>query len=180
MKTKKKKVIPPEDEPTVEIVNDEPFVPFDCETTDKLPVLPAEEGLPPAVDVAPATVAESTVATIEERSPGEKTFPSLYDTLPTTFGAILLGGLVVGGVQMVVRRIFEREKKEHKALTQFVTSMFALIVGIWIADKLIAGPSADLLWEQESRDVLIFIKDITLMVFAYYFGVKAQAPKDDD
>ena len=55
MKNKKKKVIPPEDEPTVEIVNDEPFVPFDCETTDRLPVLPVEEGLPPAVEVAPAT-----------------------------------------------------------------------------------------------------------------------------
>jgi hypothetical protein len=109
----------------------------------------------------------------------EKTFPSLYDSIPTTFGAIALGMLVLTGVQLIVKRIFDREKKDHKALTQFVTSMFALIVGIWIADKLIAGPSTDILWEQESRDVLVFIKDITLMVFAYYFGVKAQAPKDE-
>ena len=109
----------------------------------------------------------------------EKTFPSLYDSIPTTFGAIALGMIVLAGVQLIVKRIFDLEKKDHKALTQFVTSMFALIVGVWIADKLIAGPSTDILLEQESRDVLVFIKDTTLMVFAYYFGVKAQAPKDE-
>ena len=109
----------------------------------------------------------------------EKTFPSLYDSIPTTFGAIALGMIVLAGVQLIVKRIFDLEKKDQKALTQFFTSMFALIVGVWIADKLIAGPSTDILLEQESRDVLVFIKDTTLMVFAYYFGVKAQAPKDE-
>jgi hypothetical protein len=51
-------------------------------------------------------------------------------------------------------------------------------VGIWIADKLIAGPSAQLLYEGESEEVLSFIKDITLMVFAYYFGTKANSNDD--
>ena len=81
---------------------------------------------------------------------------------------------------MKVKHIFDTQKKEHKALTQFVTTMFALIVGIWIADKLIAGPDTELLAESESRDVLNFIKDTTLMVFAYYFGTKAQVPTDEN
>ena len=119
-----------------------------------------------------------TTAQIAVDADGHKIYPSLFDTIPTSFLAIMIGVLIIGGIQWLVRKIFEHEKKEHKALTQFVTSMFAFIVGIWIADKLIAGPSAQLLWENESRDVLNFIKDITLMVFAYYFGTKAQTPQE--
>ena len=127
------------------------------------------------------TNSETHVAqTVAFDKDGDKIYPSLFDTIPTSFVAIAVGIFIIGGIQWIVRKIFEKEKKEHKALTQFVTSMFAFIVGIWIADKLIAGPSAQLLWENESRDVLTFIKDITLMVFAYYFGTKAQVPQDDD
>ena len=133
---------------------------------------PSEETV---VVETPATTAHEVMLDKD----GNKIFPSLYDTIPSTFGAILIGGLIIGGIQWIVKKIYEREKKEHKALTQFVTSMFAFIVGIWIADKLIAGPSAQLLWESESKEVLTFIKDITLMVFAYYFGTKAQSPKED-
>lgn len=111
---------------------------------------------------------------------GDKIYPSLYDTIPTTFGAILIGAGIIGGIQWVVRKIFDREKKEHKALTQFVTAMFALIVGVWIADKIIAGPTANILDPTESKELLTFIKDITLMVFAYYFGTKANVPPDDE
>lgn len=128
--------------------------------------------------VEPEKQETTTTAQVMVDAEGNKIFPSLYDTIPSTFGAIILGGLIVGGIQWIVWNIFQREKKEHKALTQFVTSMFAFIVGIWIADKIIAGPSAQLLWESESSDVLSFIKDITLMVFAYYFGTKAQTPQD--
>ena len=109
----------------------------------------------------------------------EKTYPSLYDTLPTTVGAIAIGIGIIGGIQWTVSRIFKQEKAEHKALTQFVTSMFALIVGVWIADKLIAGPSTELISKEESSQLLTFIKDITLMVFSYYFGTKANIPPDD-
>ena len=107
-----------------------------------------------------------------------KVYPSLYDTLPTTVAAIAIGIGIIGGIQWVVRRIFASEKMEHKALTQFVTAMFALIVGVWIADKLIAGPSTELLLPGESSQLLTFIKDITLMVFSYYFGTKANVPSD--
>jgi uncharacterized protein YneF (UPF0154 family) len=107
-----------------------------------------------------------------------KVYPSLYDTIPTTIAAIAIGVGIIGGIQWTVRKIFSSEKMEHKALTQFVTAMFALIVGVWIADKLIAGPSTELLLPEESTQLLTFIKDITLMVFSYYFGTKANVPTD--
>jgi len=134
----------------------------------------------------PAVIEESdkneeltATAELRERANGKENYPSLYDTIPTTFGAIVLGVGIIAGIQWIVRKIFEREKAEHKALTQFVTSMFALIAGLWVADKLIAGPDTELLLPGESTSVLTFIKDITLMVFSYYFGTKANVPPDE-
>jgi hypothetical protein len=151
---------------------------------------PLDDNAPP---LAAAPAEETTAAPVEVESKkedvasyemqvdknGDKIYPSLYDTLPTTFGAIVIGMMIIGTIQWVVKKIYDNQKKESKALTQFVTAMFALIVGIWIADKLIAGPSAQLLYETESREVLTFIKDITLMVFAYYFGTKTQSEGSD-
>lgn len=129
----------------------------------------------PAEVVGPT---ETTPVIVAQHTPLDKGYPSLYDTLPTTVAAIAIGIGIIGGIQWTVRRIFAREKADHKALTQFVTSMFALIVGVWIADKLIAGPSTELLEANESSQLLTFIKDITLMVFSYYFGTKANVPID--
>jgi hypothetical protein len=135
----------------------------------------------PTVADAPVEVAGpvETASVVVHQPPSEKVYPSLYDTLPTTIAAIAIGIGIIGGIQWTVRKIFAKEKADHKALTQFVTSMFALIVGVWIADKLIAGPSTELLEADESSQLLTFIKDITLMVFSYYFGTKAQVPADD-
>lgn len=146
-----------------------------------LPPVEEEVATPVTANEAPQVnlAVEEVAQTVALDKDGDKIYPSLFDTIPTSFAAIGIGIFIIGGIQWIVRKIFAHEKKEHKALTQFVTSMFAFIVGIWIADKLIAGPSAQLLWENESRDVLTFIKDITLMVFAYYFGTKAQVPQDD-
>lgn len=145
---------------------------------------PSVEPAPIAAPEAPAELptpapVEETSASIEvPAAPAEKVYPSLYDTLPTTIAAIAIGVGIIGGIQWTVRKIFATEKMEHKALTQFVTAMFALIVGVWIADKLIAGPSTELLQPEESTQLLTFIKDITLMVFSYYFGTKANVPSD--
>jgi hypothetical protein len=124
----------------------------------------------------PVAIATTQDVTLDKD--GDKVYPSLYDTLPTTVAAIAIGIGIIGGIQWTVRRIFATEKAEHKALTQFVTAMFALIVGVWIADKLIAGPSTELISPEESSQLLNFIKDITLMVFSYYFGTKANVPTD--
>jgi uncharacterized protein YneF (UPF0154 family) len=128
-------------------------------------------------DLPPAGAVMNEVIQVPSTSEA-KVYPSLYDTIPTTIAAIAIGVGIIGGIQWTVRKIFSSEKMEHKALTQFVTAMFALIVGVWIADKLIAGPSTELLLPEESTQLLTFIKDITLMVFSYYFGTKAQVPSD--
>ena len=139
--------------------------------------VPEAPTTPEVLDWRPAQMVTQTVQT--SNSVIEKTYPSLYDTLPTTVAAIAIGIGIIGGIQWTVRKIFTRERADHKALTQFVTSMFALIVGVWIADKLIAGPSTELLETGESSQLLTFIKDITLMVFSYYFGTKANVPSED-
>lgn len=109
---------------------------------------------------------------------GERQYPSLYDSYGTTLIAIVLAVVIVSSVVGVVTYIYRKAKSDHAALTQFVTTMFALIAGVFIADKLIAGPSTELLNEQEALKVLEFIQQTCLMVFAYYFGTKAQPPQD--
>lgn len=109
---------------------------------------------------------------------GNRDYPSLYDTVPTTFSAIVIGLIIILGVQFVVYRIFAKPISEHKTLTQFVAFMVALILGIYTADMLIAGPDTELLSTQERVQILNFIMDTCLMVFAYYFGTKAEVPKE--
>lgn len=159
----------------------DPLIDSSLETQAASDGTEAVEGAAPIVE-APATTAEkeslqATTTAVDHQ--GDKVYPSLYDTLPTTIAAIAIGVGIIGGIQWTVRKIFTREKADHKALTQFVTSMFALIVGVWIADKIIAGPSAELIDPGESSQLLTFIKDITLMVFSYYFGTKANVPSDN-
>lgn len=108
----------------------------------------------------------------------DRQYPSLYDSYGTTFIAILLAVMIVSAVIGIVTYIYKRAKTDHAALTQFVTTMFALIAGVFIADKLVAGPSTELLDPQESLKVLEFIQQTCLMVFAYYFGTKAQPPQE--
>ena len=139
-----------------------------------------EEAAPVTEEVVVATTPAEMMAVTQVPVTAEnKIYPSLYDTLPTTIAAIAIGVGIIGGIQWTVRKIFSKEKADHRALTQFVTSMFALIVGVWIADKLIAGPTAELIDPGESAQLLTFIKDITLMVFSYYFGTKANVPAEE-
>jgi hypothetical protein len=64
-----------------------------------------------------------------------------------------------------------------EALTFFATSMVAFLVAVYLCDLLIAGPEVLLLREGERAQIVGFIKDICLMVFAYFFGTKsADAP----
>jgi hypothetical protein len=109
----------------------------------------------------------------------DRHYPSLYDSYGTTFVAIVLAVLIISSVIGIVTYIYRKAKTDHAALTQFVTTMFALIAGVFIADKIIAGPSTSLLSEQEALKVLDFIQQTCLMVFAYYFGTKAQPPKEE-
>jgi hypothetical protein len=100
-------------------------------------------------------------------------YPSLYDTKATTVLAIVLGVGIVGGIQFMVNRIFMAARDEHRALTHFVVSMVALIIGAFICDLLISGPDTSLLSANEKSTILAFTKDTALMIFAYYFGTKS-------
>lgn len=117
--------------------------------------------------------------TVQSVPSGEdREYPSLYDTYGTTMIAIVFAVAIVTGVIGLVQYIYRRASSDHSALTQFVTTMFALIAGVFVADKIVAGPSTELLNGQESLKVLEFIQQTCLMVFAYYFGTKAQPPAD--
>lgn len=107
-------------------------------------------------------------------------YPSLYDSVGTTFVAIIFGIAIVGGIQVAVARIFMRERNPHRALTQFVTAMVAIMVGVYVSDMLIAGPTAQLLAESERTSILGFVKDTALMIFAYYFGTQSTGQKESD
>ena len=118
-----------------------------------------------------APMAASTVEVSEARHGRE--YPSLYDTKATTVLAIVLGVAIVGGIQYMVNRIFTAARDEHRALTHFVVSMVALIIGAFICDLLISGPDTSLLSANEKSTILGFTKDTALMIFAYYFGTKS-------
>lgn len=103
-------------------------------------------------------------------------YPSLYDSTGTTMVAVAVGLALIFSIQIMVSKIAKSTKSDHVFLTRFVTSLVALVVGAYIADTLIAGPDTSLLSDDERMLVLHFIKDTCLMVFAYYFGLKAQVP----
>jgi predicted permease len=134
--------------------------------------LPIVEDIPPPIDVT------ITRASTYDQIDGVRQYPSLYDSYGSTMIAIVFAVAIVTAVIGIVQYIYRRAASDHSALTQFVTTMFALIAGIFVADKIVAGPSTQLLHGQESLKILEFIQQTCLMVFAYYFGTKAQPPKD--
>jgi uncharacterized protein YacL len=106
-------------------------------------------------------------------APALRNYPSLYDDKGTTLAAIALGFFIVGSIQFAISRMYVSAKNEQEYLTRFVTSLVALVIGAYIADLLIAGPDTSLLSDEEHTIILHFIKDVCLMVFAYFFGTKA-------
>jgi len=142
------------------------------------PAVPVEEvPLPAPAEVdAPVAPVESVASVTAPVTP--RTYPSLYDHTSTTLAAILMGAAIVGAIQVLVVKMYSSAKSEHDYLTRFVTSLVAMVVGCYIADLLIAGPDTSLLTEDEHTLILTFIKDTALMIFSYYFGLKAQAPKE--
>ena len=131
--------------------------------------------IPPTAEIPPPfTYTEQPAAE------GERQYPSLYDGTGTTIVAVFLGVGIVGAILALVVKMYSTAKSEHDYLTRFVTSLVAVIVGCYVADLLIAGPSTELLSQAEKTMILTFVKDTALMIFSYYFGLKAQTPKDDE
>jgi hypothetical protein len=143
-------------------------------TQDETVIFPEQQSMEAFQTTLNIHEVASTQVTTQERQ-----YPSLYDSYGTSFIAIVLAIGIIASVVGIVTYIYRKAKTDHAALTQFVTTMFALIAGVFIADKIIAGPSTELLNEQEALKVLEFIQQTCLMVFAYYFGTKAQPPKEE-
>jgi hypothetical protein len=145
----------------------EPVQPLETPTptldTDVLAVVPADALAP---EMAPPAPTEATVVV-------EHPFISLYDSADTTIAAIVLGACILVGIQVGVQRMFNSAKNSQTALTAFATSMCAILVAIYAADMLVAGPNVELLTEQERITTLSFIKDMTMLVFAYFFGTQS-------
>lgn len=138
------------------------------------PLVPVPVEAPVPVPVEAPVPVETTTA--HTAAPATRQYSSLYDTKATTVAAILFGVLIVGGIQFIVARMYAHAKSEQEYLTRFVTALVALVMGAYIADLLIAGPDTSLLSPEEHLTILGFVKDVCLMVFAYFFGTKSAAP----
>jgi len=128
-------------------------------------------------DAAPEAAVESQINA--EPAYGRE-YPSLYDTKGTTVLAVFLGISIVAAIQVAIVRMYTSAKSEQIYLTRFVTSLVGLVMGAYIADLLIAGPDTSLLTDEEHTLILSFVKDIALMIFAYYFGTKSGSAKPED
>jgi hypothetical protein len=127
-------------------------------------------------DVVPHPAHVEPTVAIPQPTAAARAYPSLYDSEGGTLLAITLCIAIIGGVLWSVARIYQRSRDEHAALTQFVTTMVALVVGAFIADLLVAGPDTSLLADNDHTSILAFVKDTCLMVFSYYFGTRAVPP----
>jgi hypothetical protein len=122
---------------------------------------------------------------VEDTPPAVEGYPSLYDTKGTTVVAILLGVSIIGAMQVGVARIFAKAKNETSALAQFVMSMMAIIIGVFVVDTVISGPDTSLLSASEKASVMELIRANVALVFGYYFGskvaqAKTESPQDGD
>lgn len=122
---------------------------------------------------------------VEELPPAVEGYPSLYDSKGTTVVAILLGVAMIAAIQVHVARMFAQAKSETSALAQFVMSMMAIIIGIFVVDTVISGPDTSLLSAAEKASVMELIRANVALVFGYYFGSKTATaaksePQDGD
>jgi hypothetical protein len=144
------------------------------------PVTAPEEVIPLVVaDVVPddsvdADAGLQPVVAVAAHTPA-RVYPSLYDSTATTIVAIFLGIGIIAGIQFTVNRIFRGAKDEYAALTHFVVSMVALVVGAYLVDLVISGPDTSLLSASEKATILDFIKANVALVFGYYFGSRSRS-----
>ena len=82
---------------------------------------------------------------------------------------------VVGMIQFLIFKIYASNKNTYRALTHFVTTMLGLVIGGYIVNLLVSDPDQKIMSAQESMTIVSFVKDICLMVFAYYFGTQSNS-----
>jgi hypothetical protein len=89
------------------------------------------------------------------------------------FGVLLSLGFIVGAI-WYVSRLFINQTQE--ILVRFILLVFTALVGVYVADKIIAF-KISLLSDGQDKELFDLIKTLILMIFSYYFGTKKAIEK---
>ena len=73
-----------------------------------------------------------------------------------------------------VNKLFADSTQE--ILVRFILLVFTALVGVYVADKIIAF-KINLLSDEQDAQLFDLIKTLVLMIFSYYFGSKTQEKK---
>ncbi len=95
---------------------------------------------------------------------------SLYDS----FGGTLLAGLaalvIIGGLVALVRRAFPPPATIPEALAVGMLALASALTGLLITDSVVAGPSAELLTENERTNILLMVASTLGTVIGFFTG----------
>jgi hypothetical protein len=83
-------------------------------------------------------------------------------------GVVLSMALILLGMYFV-NKLFADSTQE--ILVRFILLVFTSLVGVYVADKIIAF-KVSLLSEEQDTQLFDLIKTLVLMIFSYYFGSK--------
>jgi len=98
---------------------------------------------------------------------------SSSNTFIMIFGVLLSLGFIVGAI-WYVSRLFINQTQE--ILVRFILLVFTALVGVYVADKIIAF-KISLLSDGQDKELFDLIKTLILMIFSYYFGTKKAIEK---
>ena len=94
----------------------------------------------------------------------------------STNTAIMIAGVLLSLALIVfamyyVNKLFADSTQE--ILVRFILLVFTALVGVYVADKIIAF-KINLLSDEQDAQLFDLIKTLVLMIFSYYFGSKTQ------
>ncbi len=92
-------------------------------------------------------------------------------SIPIMLLGVILSLMLIVGAVYFVNKMFYKETQE--ILVKFILLVFTALVGVYVADKIIAFKIA-LLSDAQDKDLFDLIKTLILMIFSYYFGTKKE------
>ena len=95
------------------------------------------------------------------------------NTFIMILGVLLSLGLIIGSI-WYVSMLFINQTQE--ILVRFILLVFTALVGVYVADKIIAF-KISLLSDAQDKELFDLIKTLILMIFSYYFGTKKAIEK---
>ena len=92
---------------------------------------------------------------------------------------VLISLLSIGGFTYFINKNINDIHKSKEALTKFVSIILAVLVALFVIDKII-GFQFKLLTDEMSQSLFELIKNIVLVVFGYQFGgkINERGPRD--